>query len=509
MLNLIGSVVGGFLAFALVVIATRSLGPAGAGSFFEGVAFLSIASTVLLLGADVGLVRSIGSRSEGHRADARATLTSALTPTFLLGIIAAGVAYVMTPALAGLLDKAGSGEALVPFLHVFVLALPFSVVYLACIAASRGFGTMMPAVTIDKIARPLLQVILLTVVVLLGWGAVALAASWTIPIVIGLVAVLAWLLSAASAEPGETAAPRRADRAIFVAFWRFSLPRGIAATFQVMIVWLDTLLIGILASTRAAGIYTASTRLVLLGGFVSVAIAQAVTPQFASMFTSGQRDRARALFSTATTWGIAATWPLYLTLALYAPTLLFIFGARYREGAGAVTILALSMLVASATGPVDWVLLMGGKSGWNLVNTAAALTTNVALNLILIPRLGINGAAIAWSASIIVNNVAPLVEVWLGLGVMPFSRGYLVACGASAICFGGMAWVIRALVGQRLLAMVLSITIATAVYLVILYRVRELLDVGEIIDAVRSRRRTLVAVTDLLDPRRHRARTSG
>ena len=510
LLNLTGSAVGGALGFTIVVIATRSLGPSGAGLFFEGVAFLSISSHVLLLGADVGLVRSIGAyRSRGEIADVRQTLVAALTPTFLVGVLAAAVAYVATPALAAILDRSGSGEALVRYLRVFVVALPFAAVYLACVAATRGFGTMLPAVVIDKIGKPLLQVILLFMTVSLGWGAIALAASWTIPIVIALGAALTWLLFAGRHDSSDPATytPRTA-REIFFAFWRFSLPRGIAATFQVLILWLDTLLIGILASAHAAGVYTASTRYVLLGTFAGVAIAQAVAPQLASMFASDRRDRARALFGTATTWGIAATWPLFLTLAIYSRTVLLVFGARFEEGAGVLAILSLAMLVASATGPVDWVLLMGGKSGWNLLNTGLALAVNIALNLLLIPRIGITGAAIAWAASIIVNSIVPLLEAWLLLGMHPFSLGGLLAAAASVVCFGGAAVTIRAFLGDGVLALTVSIVASSVLYFGIVWRSRGLLDVEAIAAAVRPRRWERGALADILGSSRSGARAS-
>ena len=43
---------------------------------------------------------------------------------------------------------------------------------------------------------------------------------------------------------------------------------------------------------------------------------------------------------------------------------------------------------------------MGGKSSWGAINTGAALTVHIGLNLLLIPHLGILGAAIAWGAGI-------------------------------------------------------------------------------------------------------------
>ncbi len=73
---------------------------------------------------------------------------------------------------------------------------------------------------------------------------------------------------------------------------------------------------------------------------------------------------------------------------------------------------SLAMLVNLGTGNVTVVLLMGGKSSWGAINTGAALIVNIGLNLLLIPHLGILGAAIAWGASIVVDNVA----AWLSCG---------------------------------------------------------------------------------------------
>ena len=51
------------------------------------------------------------------------------------------------------------------------------------------------------------------------------------------------------------------------------------------------------------------------------------------------------------------------------------------------------MLVATACGPVDSMLLMGGRSVLSLINTGLALATNVALDLVLVPELGVRAAA--------------------------------------------------------------------------------------------------------------------
>ena len=105
------------------------------------------------------------------------------------------------------------------------------------------------------------------------------------------------------------------------------------------------------------------------------------------------------------------------------------------------------MLVATAVGTVDMVLLMGGKSSWNLINTVVGLSANIILNLILIPRYGGTGAAIAWSSSILFTNLAPLVQVWKFLGMHPFGRGFPKVVLAAGAAYGALGLVLR--VGAR------------------------------------------------------------
>ena len=105
------------------------------------------------------------------------------------------------------------------------------------------------------------------------------------------------------------------------------------------------------------------------------------------------------------------------------------------------------MLVATAVGTVDIVLLMGGKSSWNLFNTVVALSSNIALNLILIPRYGGTGAAIAWSSSILFTNLLPLVQVWKFLGMHPFGRGFPKVVLAAGAAYGALGLVLRVALG--------------------------------------------------------------
>ena len=219
-------------------------------------------------------------------------------------------------------------------------------------------------------------------------------------------------------------------------FWAFSAPRGVAAAFQITIIWFDLLLLSHLRDATEVGIYGAASRAVTIGTFALQAIRLAIAPQISRLLARGDRAQAQTVYQTATWWLIVVSWPLFLSLAVFGSALLGVFGSGFDQGATALAILSMAMLVNLGTGNVTVVLLMGGKSSWNLLNTAVALVLNVGLNLVLIPRFGMEGAAIAWAVSIIVDNLMALTEVWLFLGMRPFGPGYLPAASAALGCFG-------------------------------------------------------------------------
>lgn len=486
-LTLVGGVASGTLSFLAIIVVTHGFKPSSAGQFFVGVSVFSIASNVLLLGSDIGLLRSISAdRAQSHGRAAQ-LLQIAIVPIFGISALVAAGLFVLIPPLAHLLSHGASPDQLAVYLRALVIALPVAVAYLACVSATRGFGTVTPFVLIERVARPLLQVLFLAVVVALGLGGVALAGAWVIPFGMGLAVVVWWLSRAIRRELPREPTPEH-DREwarLAIGFWRFATPRGLAAIFQVLILWLDSLLIGVFRTPGEVAIYTTSTRCVLLANFVTIAITQAVTPQIGEFVTRREMGRAEGVFRTATVWGILVTWPLLLILAIFAPVVLRIFGPVYTQGQPAVVILALSMMVAVACGPVDWVLLMAGRSSWNLVNTAVALGLNVGLNLLLIPRLGIVGAAIAWAVSIIVNNVAPLVEVMTFSRIDPFGPGYRLVSVAALVCFGAPGVFFSLVLAHPVHALVVSAILGCLAYVVALRRFSGAIHAAELRDVAR------------------------
>lgn len=432
-LGLVGAVVSAGVNLLLVLVVARGTDGRTAGVFFSLTSLFVLAETLCRLGADVGLVYFVARwEALGHRERVRPGFSVALAPAVWLAVALTGVSLVA----AGPIGRVtGVGDGWTAEIRLLGLLLPVAVAYDLALAVSRGFGRMGPTALVEKIIRPALQVVFITAVLLLGatW---LLTFAWVGPYLAA--AGLAWL--ALRSLPWQPARPMRASRRreIRRTFWRFSGPRAVAGAAQIVLQRLDILLVAAMLGPEQAAVYTAATRILLVGQFINQALAGPVQPQLSALLARDDRAGAATVYRTSTGWLVLGSWPVFLLGAVFAPAYLALFGSGYGGAVSTVLVMSLVMLVATGCGLVDMVLLMAGRTSWNLGVTLAALGVDVVLDLILIPRLGVLGAAIGWAAAIAVANLVPLALVHGSLRLHPFGRATILAAGLCATCFGAL-----------------------------------------------------------------------
>lgn len=474
-LSLAGSIASSILGFVLVVVVTRALRAGGSGLFFEAVAVFTILSTVAGLGADTGSVRMIARYiTLGRVEDLRPTLKIAMWPVMVVGIICAIAMLVFARPLADIFIRHANREDAVLYIQLLAPFVPLFAALTVGLAASRGFGTLIPYVFVGNVGVPLARPVLVAGVIVAGMGASAVALAYGIPVAVGFVVCAFWLvrlLRRAEGRAQHVGLPRPA-RELASEFWRFAGPRGLAGFLTTAMIWVDVLLVGALASTREAGIYTAAARFIGVGTFALQAIGMAIAPQVSALLATNDRRRAEDVFQTATWWIMAPSWPMYLAMAAYAPLLMKMFGPEFVGGQGALLILALGLMVLVGTGNNKIVLLMGGKSALNLMTTVVSVIVNLALNFALIPRYGIEGAAVALVATLVVDNGLTTFFLYRYLGLQPFGRGYPIVAVGSLVIYGGLGIVFRQVLGASIGSFLLYGLVATAMYGALLYRFR-------------------------------------
>jgi O-antigen/teichoic acid export membrane protein len=271
-------------------------------------------------------------------------------------------------------------------------------------------------------------------------------------------------------------------------FWRFTAPRSLASVAQIAMQRLDIVLVGALAGPVAAAVYTASTRFLVVGQMGSRAISLAVQPRLGQALTTGDRVGAKRYYQVSTAWLMLVTWPLYLMFVVYGEQLLNIFGKGYDAGNNVLLLLALTMLLATACGMVTMVLNMGGRTSWNLYNVLLSMGVQFTIDIILIPRVGIIGAAIGWGAAIVTGNLVPLVQVASSIKVHPFGRSTFTAGATALLCFGAVPAGVRLVLGLSWVSIIVAAALGGAVYLLLLWILREPLELNAFRNLRRRRR---------------------
>lgn len=229
------------------------------------------------------------------------------------------------------------------------------------------------------------------------------------------------------------------------------------------LLWADTLILGRMTTTEDVGVYTVATRLVMLAVFVMAPINAAFAPQIARLHHRGDVTRLGEVYAAATAWILRFALPAFVLLLIFPAPLLRLFGDDYVVGAGVTMTLAVGQLVNAATGPCATVLNMSGRVLLNMVNNVAVLALNVGLNLVLIPRLGILGAALAWSVSLAVVNIVRVVQVRRVLGLLPFGA-VTVKSAVAAVAAGAAGWAVRVIVTDEWLQLGLGVVAVFVVF---------------------------------------------
>ena len=490
-LNFLGAAASASSNLLLTVAVTRTLSTSSAGVFFTATATFVLLVGVGRLGSGIGLVFFVSQlRATGRLDQIGRCLRLALGPVLVFTTIMAVVLLVWAESLADLIVAGPSSET-ATFLRILAPFLPLAALLEGVLGATRGFGIMGATAWIDKTLRPLLQLLAVLVAATIGAGAVVLA--WSLPFLPALLIGSSWLRKlhvrdASSADRRSTSTAPDED-GLVGRYWRFTLPRALSSVVQVGLQRLDVILVASILGAGASAVYVVATRLLVVGALGIQAVSMAVQPQVAAHYARGELQAVNDLYRISTTWLILTTWPLYLAGLLFAPTLLRLFGPAYVSGSTVVVILCFATIFSTACGVVDVILTMAGRTSWILFNVAVALIVNVALNLWWIPAYGVEGAAWAWLVAIVSNNLLPLVQLRVSLGMSPFGRSTALAMVVSLLAYVPVSLLSLAVLGQGFSALACGVAAGSLLFVGSALVLRRQLALAELLVALRSRGR--------------------
>ncbi len=416
---LVAQVLGSALLLALDVWTNGLLGNAGYGLFNNVKRVLQLGAFVVGLGMENAVIRYVATARSAEVA--RAVTARALAATVLAGLAGAGALAALAGRYAAWVDPA---PATVIALQIAAFALPIGAVRLVTVSAAQGRGAVAPRAWILFVAWPIVQLAGVYVfVVRLDAGPVGAVIAWVSAMAFGAgLGAIAWRRVGRSDVPApSTGAVELAPdvRALLAYSW----PMWVQGVVMGAYTWLDQLLLAGLRSVTEAGVYGPVNAITPLLGLGLGALNGPFAPLIAEKHAQGDRDGLERLYRTVTRWAVALAVPPVAVCVAAPMAVLGVWPNGSPDAVPALWITCLTQLFCTAVGSVNYLLIMAGQPRAALWNGLIALASATVASLLLVPPLGVTGAALANAVAMCVANGVAMAQVWAHLRIHPFDLG--------------------------------------------------------------------------------------
>lgn len=401
-----GIVFLGFLCYSVFlllsnIIIARFWGQTNFGIFSLAFSLLSIIAVISCVGIDRGITRNIAYYHGRKTINAIPCLIySSIVITFFTSIIAGIGLFILSEPISLQLFNIPS---LSTPLKIFSFTLPLFNLLTILSSVFRGYHNIKPLVYFQHVSLSVLFAVLLIPLLIANFPFISVFYAYLVSTAFSLLFILIYIK-----KYSKIASLRISELRYNTVknLLLFSLPLVGTAILQRIIRWTDTLMIGGLQTAALVGLYNAARPLSLFLTFPLSALLMMYTPVISSMYGANQHKNMQQSYTIITRWLAFLTLPLFLLFFLFPEKLLlFFFGGSYIAAAATLQILSIGAILHNLTGPNGAYLLALGKSRFILYASLATAMINIGLNFALIPRYGIEGAAVASSVSIVTVNV--------------------------------------------------------------------------------------------------------
>lgn len=423
-----GGATGGGLRYLVNILIARFLGVEMLGIYALSNAITQIAQRAGALGLDIGVIRYVSKLMAVNRRDA---VIATVRRAIVIGLGTSLLMMVIILLLADDIsarwfqDTVGSMPTLLKW---FALAIPITFIAGISSGISQGLKVLKHRVLALQIFPTATMALGLIVFVYLFDPATAIGGAYLLAQIVS-VAVALYLVTRLLPIHRSTHTPHEPGMA------RFSLPLVGAAMITTALNWSDQLLLGVLIDSRAAGLYQPAIRTASMFSVMAYSFSSILSPLVSEHEAKDNKAQISHLLKLTTRWSFTLTWSMYLLVMLYAPKVLLVFGGDFLPMTNVLKLLVLGQLCVTLTSGVISVMTMTGYPQYALFNSAIALAVNISLNLTLIPKYGIMGAAIASTAAMGLLTVLRLSQIWWLFRIHPFTMRM-----SRPLVAGGVAW---------------------------------------------------------------------
>lgn len=418
-LSLAGRMGGVFLRYGVYWLLVKILGVRDSGFYFLVMSAMRIFCAISVLGLDQGMIRYISiHKSTGDGRRAAGTVIAGVVPSLVISVFASIIVFAFAPQIATMIFKK---PELTYLLKTMVASLPLLTVFTIFLSVIQGFGKMRIRALCEDIFWPFASFAGVVAVKFAGRDDM----SGMVFVYVASIGISAAVSAFLMLKQGKGVL----DWSRPIMEWKetllYSSPLVLRSLFIQILMWTDVLMVGIFKPAEDVGIYFMASRLIVMVSSTNAILGAVASPMFSSLNHSGEKKRLGILYEFNNRLTVALQMPIITILWLCGSQALRVFGKEYGAGTEALDILLAAQAFVAFGGASAIMLVMTGYSGTTLMNSGLGALSNIVLNIILIPKMGITGAALSTALVKSSLSVIRIYQVRHYTGLMPFSRKYL------------------------------------------------------------------------------------
>lgn len=386
------------LTITLSVIIARTLGPAGKGSYDLAIATVGLLSTFLGFAIPTGITYVF---AQSHPVSRR--LIAVLVCLALVqGLVAALLLFSVVNTDLARMFLPPQWERTAVFSMALLLVVTMLTSYWRAIIVGRQKITQMNLVDLST------QFVMLVVVLWTIWlsrsRGVSLSAEVFLWISVGTAAfsaALSFRLLLPEFAPGPIVGPLRS-------VLHYAAPCFAANLAQFLNYRLGLFTISLLAGVAAAGLYSLAVSLAQFLWLFSNAMAVVLLPNVAATQQDSRGNAQRTAQSSRIVFWVTALGAALLGVSAQV-VIPLVYGQRFQGSVGPFVLVLPGVAFFSIANVLAAYIAGIGRPRLNLLASFLGLLTIIPLNIVLIPILGVNGAALATSLSYTVSTITLIV----------------------------------------------------------------------------------------------------
>ncbi len=441
-LLLVGRIVAIGLNFVIQVLVVRVLSKGDYGAFAYGLSIVSFARTAVSLGHNRAVTRFLSIYEEE---DDRNKLFGTLLMEAGLILGMGALLTVAVVALQGTI-AASAGQRTAEVLAVMILLAPVEAFDDLAEAVFAVYSRPKAIFVRKYVLTPAMRLGAVAFLLVLDVGVIVLAVGYVVAGALGIL-VYAAMLSRLFRERGLLRGLSwQVVSMPFREVFTFALP---LLTQELVVISMNTVgvvLLGHFKAEEAVAEFRSVFPVARLNHFVQWSFVLLFVPLASRLYSRGDHEAMQRTYWQTAAWLAVFSFPAFvLTFPLALPTTVTLFGERYASSAPVLALLGLGYYLNVCFGFNVQTLHVYGRLRWIAVANISVAVLNIALSLLLIPRFGAVGVAIAHAATLFSQNILNHLGL-RGLGFRLLDVGYL-RIYLSVIAGIAGVWLVEQVVG--------------------------------------------------------------